>query len=156
MANPPLSDGRLTSLTSLTTPITGGEVMYIVSPGNAAQGVSYQVTTQILGSYFASFIFLQPTIITSGSSYNSVSTDSRILVNKTVGSATSILLLPSASYSLPVLVKDLKGDAGTNPITVTFSGSQTIDGLSEIIINNNYGYLWFNPLSTGGWYDAAF
>lgn len=131
-------------------------MMYIVSPGNAAQGVSYQVTTQILGSYFASFIFLQPTIITSGSSYNSVSTDSRILVNKTVGSATSILLLPSASYSLPVLVKDLKGDAGTNPITVTFSGSQTIDGLSEIIINNNYGYLWFNPLSTGGWYDAAF
>ena len=155
MANIP-SDGRLPSFPVLTTKLTGGELMYIVSPGNNAQGQSFGITTSALATYFSTFIANSPTIIVSGATYNSVATDTRILVNKSVGSATSILLLPSTSYTLPVLVKDLKGDSPTNPITVTFSGGQTMDGLSSIVINNPYGYFWFNPLATGGWYDAAF
>lgn len=149
-------DGRLTSQNVLTGTLDSTSVIYIVSPGNAAAGQSYQVSLLTLANYFSGFVFGSPTIITSGSVYNSVSTDTRILVNKTVGSATSVVLLPSSSYSTPILVKDLKGDSNTNPITVTFSSGQLIDGLSEVVIDNPYGYFWFNPLSTGGWYDASF
>lgn len=155
MANIP-SDGRLPSQNILTGPLTGGELMYIVSPGNNAQGQSYAIATSTLALYFSGSAFGTPTIVTSGATYNSIATDTRILINKTIGSATSVVLLASASYSAPVLVKDLKGDAGTNPITVTFSSGQLIDGLSNVVINNPFGYFWFNPLAAGGWYDASY
>lgn len=150
------TDGRITSLTTLTGALTGSELMYIVSPGNVASGVSYNITTDTLATFFSIFIANTPTIITSGSSYPSVATDTRILVDKTSGSATSIVMLASNQYSLPVLIKDLKGDSATNPITITFSGGQLFDGLSDIVINNPYGYVWLNPLASGGWYDASF
>lgn len=127
----------------------------IVSPGNPAQAVNYSITLLQLSNLVISGSY-QPTFVTSGSTYNSIATDTRILINKTIGSATSVVLLPSSNYLLPVLVKDLKGDATTNPITVTFSAGQTIDGITQIVINNPYGYFWFNPLAAGGWYDAAY
>jgi hypothetical protein len=150
------SDGRLTSQNVLTGALTGSEVMYIVSPGNAQSGNSYQIKTSTLAAFFTASLVGAPTIIRSGDTYDSVATDTRILVNKTVGSATSVVLLTSQSYTFPVLVKDLKGDSATNPITVTFSSGQTIDGLSSVTINNPFGYFWFNPLASGNWYDAAF
>ena len=149
-------DGRITSLQTLGPTLNGSEVLYIVSPGNSQTGVSYQITTLSLATYFNSILYGAPTNITSGSVYDSVITDTRILVNKTVGSATSVVLAPSSGYTFPVLVKDLKGDSSTNPITITFSSGQLLDGLSEVVIDNPYGYFWFNPLSTGGWYDASF
>lgn len=132
-------------------------LLEIVSPGSAASGVNYAISFAQLAAIIGPlFIYPTPTIITSGASYNSVGTDTRILVNKTIGSATSVVLLPSASYLQPVLVKDLKGDADVNPITVTFSSGQKMDNLTSVPINNPYGYFWFNPLASGGWYDAAF
>lgn len=150
-------DGRLTSQNELVGPITDGTaLLYIVSPGNEAQGNSYKVTLTTISDFLNASITSPLTFVTSGASYNSVAADKRIMVNKTIGSATGVLLLASTSYVFPVLVKDLKGDADINPITVTFTGGQTLDGLSQIVINNPYGYFWFNPLPTGGWYDASF
>lgn len=149
-------DGRITSLTELTGILDGTSIVYLVSPGSVSTGNSYKVKLTTLAAYFNAAAFGTPTFVTSGLSYNSVATDTRILVNKTIGSATSVVLLTSTQYSLPVLVKDLKGDADSNPITVTFSGGQTMDGLSNVVISNPYGYFWFNPLAAGGWYDAAY
>lgn len=149
-------DGRLTSQNPFTGSLTGDALFYVVSPGNATSGNSFAITAQQMASYFNSILAGNPTFVTSGSVYDSVGTDLRILVNKTVGSATSIVLASSTAYTFPVLVKDLKGDSGTNPITVTFSGGQLLDGLSQVVINNPYGYFWFNPLASGGWYDASF
>lgn len=150
--------GQMTDLPSFPGTLDLTALFEIVSPGNAQLGVNYSITAAQLALLLNGVIFASPTIITSGAVYNSVATDTRILVNKTVGSATSVVLLSSVAYSGPVLVKDLKGDAGTNPITVTFSGGQTLDGLipAQVIINNPYGYFWFNPLKSGGWYDAAY
>ena len=46
-------DGRITSLQTLPTPLTGGEVLEIVSPGNAAAGNNYQVLLSVLAAYFS-------------------------------------------------------------------------------------------------------
>ncbi len=100
---------------------------------------------------FAAVLGSSPTIITSGSSYTAVATDSRILVNKTIGSATSIVFPLAATMNYSVLVKDLKGDAATNHITITFTGGQRADGLSSVPINSNYGAYWLTPKS-GGYY----
>ncbi len=90
----------------------------------------------------------------AGASYVSVQSDTRILVNKTIGSATSVTLLAGSAYLQPVLVKDLKGDATTNNITVNFPG--TYDGIaSPLKIVNAYGWIWFNPLPGGNFYATA-
>jgi hypothetical protein len=127
-------------------------LMEIVSPGTALNGVNYAITLAqlalIVGSGGA------PTIITSGATYASVQTDTRILVNKTVGSPTAVTLLGGTNYFQPVLVKDVKGDAFTNNITVNFPG--TYDGIvSPLKITSNYGWIWFNPLPTGNFYATA-
>jgi hypothetical protein len=157
------ADGRLTSQTVLTTPLTGNEVMYIVSPGNAQLGQSYQVTTLFLATYFAALPTVNTTILTSGSVYNALTTDTKILVNKTIGSPTSIILPLAASmfYPFGVFIKDLKGDSGTNPITITFSGGQLCDNENSFTINNPYGFLTLNPIpgavgttGTNAWYQS--
>lgn len=147
MVTAPL-DGRITSLTAFTGALTGTEVMYIVSPGNVQFGNSYQITLTTLSTFFGGASL---TFVTAGATYNSVASDVRILVNKTIGSVTTVALLGSASYTQPVLVKDLKGDADSNPITITFPG--TYDGIaSPVTINTKYGFIWFNPLPTGNFY----
>lgn len=153
--NPLLNDfqgGQMTDLPPYPGTLDLTALVMLVSPGNAAQGVNYAATLAqlalIIGSGGA------PTIIAAGATYNSVQTDTRILVNKTIGSATAITLLGAANYFQPVLVKDLKLDADVNPITVNFVG--TYDGVaSPLTINTQGGWIWFNPLASGNWYAAS-
>lgn len=149
------SDGRLTSQNSLTGTLTGGEVMYIVSPGNPGQGISYQVTTNVLATFFSAYPFLNTEIITAGSTYNVAPTDTRILVNKTLSSPTSIIFpaVSSMVYPFSIVVKDMKGDADVNPITITFSSGQLCDGLASITLDTSYQWVTINPVPNGNsWY----
>lgn len=149
--------GQMTDLPSFpNATFDGTELLEIVAPGNRLQGVNYGISTAQMARLLPFFLYGQPTFITDTYAYNSVATDTRILVNQAVAGATSIVLGLASSYGFPVLVKDLKGDADTNPITVTFTGGETLDGLSQVVINNPFGYFWFNPLKAGNWYDAAF
>lgn len=147
--------GQMTDLPVYPGGIDPTALAELVSPGNASLGINYAISMVNLAALLNGSQYAAPTIITSGTTYNSVATDTRILVNKTIGSATSIVLLGSASYFQPVLVKDLKGDSVADPITVTFSGGQTVDGLSSVVIAAGYGAWWFNPLVSGGWYLTA-
>ena len=153
--NPLLNDfqgGQMTDLPAYPGTLDLTALVEVVSPGNAASGVNYAATLAQLALIIGGGGAL--TIITSGASYTSLQTDTRILVNKTVGSPTTVALLAASSYFQPVLVKDLKGDAGTNNITVTFPG--TYDGIaSPLTISNNFGWIWFNPLPTGNFYATA-
>ena len=155
------SDGRLTSQSTLTGTMAGSEVMYIVSPGTEAAGSSYQVALSTLAGYFAVFPLLNPTTITSGATaldpYDVLVTDTRILFNKTVGAASYALMPLSSTMTYPfgVLIKDYKGDAPTNNITVTFSGGELCDGQSEVVIDSFYGWATLFPRPDGtGWYQA--
>lgn len=152
--NPLLNDfqgGQMTDLPAYPGTLDLTALMEIVSPGNAALGVNYAITLAqlalIIGSGGAA------TIITSGATYASVATDTKILVNKTIGSATAVTLLAASQYFQPVLVKDLKGDADVNPITINFTG--TYDGIaSPLTINTQFGFVWFYPLAAGNFYAA--
>lgn len=157
MAGNPPPDGRLPSQPNLATTLVGSEMLYIVSPGNNALGVSYNITTAQLAAFMAAFPTLNTTEITSGASYNALTTDTTILVLKTIGSATSIVVPAAVSMQYPfgIFIKDAKGDAASNPITVTFSGGQNCDGLTTMTINNAYGWLKIVPLPGGtGWYES--
>lgn len=154
-------DGRLPSLQTLGLPLTGGEMMYIVSPGNNAQGNSYNVLTSTLASFFAAFPALNRSVITSGatsgSPYLVQPTDTQVVFDKAIGSASyaRLPLAGSMTYPFPILFKDWKGDAATNAISLSFSGGQTCDGLTQVTIQNAFGWVWLapGPEATGatGW-----
>ncbi len=152
------TDGQITSLSVLNS-LLGNEVQEIVSPGNAANGNSYQVSVVTLAAWFSAFPFLNTETITAGatlaSPYDVETTDTRILFNKTIGSASYALLPLSSSmvYPFPILFKDLKGDAATNNITLSFSGGQLCDGLSSIVLSNAYDWAYIAPGSSG-WYQC--
>jgi len=157
MAGNPPPDGRLPSQPLLTSTLGGLELMYIVSPGNNTLGVSYSITLDSLGAFFGAFPVLNTEILTSGSTYNVLPTDTRILVNKTLGSPTSIIFPPALSMQYPygILIKDLKGDAATNPITINFTGGELCDGLTsgQISIQNPYGWVTIAPVpGASAWY----
>lgn len=155
------TDGRMTSFTAVPSALSGDELFWIVQPGNAASGVLYNVTATVLAAYFASNPSLATTIVTSGAElgdpYDVLTNQARVLFNKTVGSASYVLfpLVSVMLYAQPVLIKDIKGDADTNPITIEFTGGQLVDGLSTYTISNPYGWVWINPVPGGtSWYTT--
>lgn len=71
----------------------------------------------------------------------SLSTDYVILVNKTIGAATTVNL-PAGQNGLTFLIKDKKGDANTNNITIVPAGSDTIQGSANYVMNVNSQAVW--------------
>lgn len=100
---------------------------------------------------------LRITTITAAGAVTVAADDEIILLNKTVGAATSVNFPDAASYiGRGISIKDIKGDAQTNNITPVFNGGQLCDGLAgtDFVINWNYGDQGvFRPLPSGaGWY----
>jgi hypothetical protein len=91
-------------------------------------------------------------IITAGSSYQAGANDKLILVNKIVGSATAIQLPLSSLKVGPVRVVDFKGDANTNKITVSATGSDTFNGgFTSWTISGGGASVLFTPVSGIGY-----
>jgi len=89
--------------------------------------------------------------------YNVETTDTAVLFNKTIGSA-SYALMPAAAtmvFPIPVLFKDLKGDAGMNAITINFSAGELCDGEASVVLGNAYAWARIAPkIGGGGWYQC--
>lgn len=154
------ADGRITSLQTLTGTLAGTEVMYIVSPGNAQLGSSYQITLNALGAFFNAYLVNNRVVVGDAATYNVQISDTGVLVNNTLGAPISIVfpLSSTMTYPLGVLVKCLTGDEATNPITISFTGGELCDGLSTIALSNPYAWTTINPLPTelgGGWYMTS-
>lgn len=154
-ATPVFAGGQMTDLPEYDGPYDPTALLEIVAPGNEQEGVNYSLTFLLFAQYLVSSLYV-PTIIltgaTSDSPYVALTSDYRILLNKTVASASYVDLGdPSDRDYRPVMVRDLKGDAATNNISVSFTG--TCDGLaSPIVIDAAYGGWTFNPLADGNWY----
>jgi len=156
------TDGRMTSFSSVPATLAGDELVWLVQPGNANAGVLYNATLATLAAFFSAYPALNTEVITagatSGSPYAVETTDTRILFNKTIASASYAVvpLAASVTYKQPITFKDLKGDASTNNITITFTGGELCDGLSMVQITNAYGWITLNPIPTGGgWYMTS-
>lgn len=154
-----ITPGPISQMVLTPGPFTGTERLPIIVPTTATLATfqNFGVTLAVLAAAVSPFAINPPTFITSGattgSPYAATATDFQLLVNKSASAATGILLPNSATRALlPVLVKDLKGDAATFQIDVTFTGGQTCDGLSTYSIIGNYAWQWFYPLASGGWY----
>ncbi len=76
-------------------------------------------------------------VVTASGAITALSSDCVIIVNKTTGAASAITLLASPTTGQMVTIKDGKGDAATNNITIT-PASGTIDGSSTAVLNTNF------------------
>lgn len=79
-------------------------------------------------------------------------TDHYVIVNKTVGAATNANLPAAASYGGgKVTIKDGKGDADSNNISIVPNGTETIDGSNTaLVISSAFGFYSLIAV-TGGW-----
>jgi hypothetical protein len=95
------------------------------------------------------------TVIITGSAYN-VTTESAVLINRSPpGSGTIGLPSGTARQGGTLQLKDIKGDALSNPTTINAFSGELIDGSSSATINTNFGGLLLAPLAAGGWYVVA-
>jgi hypothetical protein len=73
-------------------------------------------------------------VITASGAVTATASDHIIIINKTTGSATSVTLPSSPIAVQSIVIKDGKGDAATNPITI----AGIIDGQTSFVINIAY------------------
>lgn len=91
--------------------------------------------------------------IIAGAVVNVAVNDGMIKIAKTVGSATQVILPPASTKVGPVTISDFKGDAGTNNITVTLSGSDKFPGnLTSWVIAGDGASITAKPLKDGSGY----
>lgn len=88
-------------------------------------------------------------VLTAAGNYVVISTDRYVVLNKTVGAATQITLPSSATIGRIITVKDAKGDASSNNITVVPSGADTIDGAANNILNTAYAHAVYLYVGAG-------
>ena len=74
--------------------------------------------------------------VTAAGAITVVATDYIILVNKSVGAATTVNLPASPSTGQVFIIKDGKGDANSNNITIV-PAAGNIDGAANLVINSN-------------------
>jgi hypothetical protein len=76
-------------------------------------------------------------VVTAAGAVTVATSDYIIVVNKTSGAATAANLPSSPVTGTTFIIKDGKGDAGTNNITIT-PAAGTIDGAATHVMNSNY------------------
>lgn len=89
--------------------------------------------------------------ITAGATITVAATDSLIIINKSVGSATTVNMPAALSKLGKVKIVDFKGDSDVNPITVNRNGSDTFNGgATSWTINAPGASVVFDPIVNGG------
>lgn len=94
-------------------------------------------------------------IATSSPVTVSASTDCVIISDLSVAGAVAVNL-PAGADGQMFFVLDGKKDAGTNNITITPNGAETIDGAATLVLNHNGQGVWLQyRSSTTNWYVLA-
>lgn len=121
----------------------GGGVFYWVEGGTADDGQNNFVPTGDDTGCWSRLAFSGAgagvVLITSGSTYTAAKTDRYISINKTVAGAITINLPNAPFIEETHTIKDMKGDAAANNITIQGNGAN-INGSASATISANYGY----------------
>lgn len=148
-------DGALIYLAGTTTELDGGQkwLMWVADSQDVADGVNTfnpNADPSALGRWKTADTPISTAggqIILAGSTVAVLPSSSTLIfvvVNKTVGSATTILLPVVKALWQTFRVIDGKGDAATNTITISGNGS-LINGAAQDYIVQDYGatdYTW--------------
>lgn len=98
---------------------------------------------------------ITPTYIGIGNSpYTPGATDSLLLVDTSSGPVTVNMTTAAFRGGADLEIKDVTGNAAANPISVTFSGFETGDGLNPYPIDSNFASVKFGP-KAGGYFVHA-
>ena len=93
-----------------------------------------------------------PVSVTVGMSpYTVQLTDKLLHVDTSSGPVTINLPNGTGRFPTDIAIKDITGNASTNPITVTPVGGETVDGLSPYLMDGAFSYVNFRPKSGGGY-----
>ena len=117
---------------SLASPsFTGSPTAPTAMPGSQ--------TTQIATTGFvaAGFVSKAARVVSSADPVTISPTDATIFINKTISGPTTVTLYSSPPIGAMHVIKDARGDAGVNNITV-LSASGTIDGQPSFVLRVNY------------------
>lgn len=82
-------------------------------------------------------LVVPPRVVTAAGAVTVTTADYIVVVNKTVGAATTVNLPGSPVAGQTFIIKDGKGDAATNNITIT-PAAGNIDGSATYVVNTNY------------------
>lgn len=104
---------------------SSGVVVQVTSGGSVNNSVTNAFTTTTPGGY--------PYAVTTGDVQ-------KVVLVETSGAKE--LELPAATTGMLFLVKDTTGQSGSNPITLTPDGSDTVDGADEKLLSDDFG-MWF-------------
>lgn len=120
---------------SLTISPTTGAVIASLNLGNANTWTAKQTFNS--STVFGSGLNLKLRLVTAAGAITVTTSDYVIVVKKTLGAATTVDLPTSPTSGDTYVIKDGKGDAHTNNITLV-PASGTIDGASTFVMNTNY------------------
>lgn len=143
------------SVTSVALSITGPLFTISGSPVTNSGTLTATLNTQSANLFFAgpatgaaaapTFRALDPRdtpravrVVTAAGAITVTVTDDMVVVNKTTGAATAVTLPATPVTGSNYTIKDGKGDASTNAITVS-PAAGTIDGAANIVIDQDYG-----------------
>lgn len=107
------------------------------STGCAASGSLLASAVSLTGTFTAPNGHVEaPRVVTAAGAVTMATTDYVVVLNKTVGAATTVNLPSSPTTGQHYYIKDGKGDAATNNITIT-PAAGNIDGAGTLVLNTN-------------------
>lgn len=134
-ANRGYVDSQISGLSSTYLGLAGGTLTGALTLHADPSSNLHAATKQYVDSYVGT----NKVVVTSGSSSTVATNTDILIINKGTGGAHTVALPAGASFTRKTLIiKDGKGDAGTNPITIDANESETIDGSATKIIDANY------------------
>ena len=114
--------------------LAGTERFEMTQSGATASTTPAAIKTYVLGS---GNVISTIRVVTAAGAVTVTTADYVVVVNKAVGAATAVAL-PAGVTGLRFVIKDGKGDAGANNITIS-PAAGTIDGAATNVISTNYG-----------------
>ena len=121
---------NFTSFLASANTFTGAQTFGTTTTATGNLTTANLTTANLSNTNYSSFT------LTTGASYAFGTGVHDVYVKKTTGSATAVTLPSAPMNGMEVYVKDAKGDAPINPITVT-PASGTIDGAASFVMSAN-------------------